>query len=63
MYSTASRPALGSTQSPVRWVPGDISSGVERPGLETEHSPPCSDEVKNGEAVPPYSHKSSQLGA
>jgi hypothetical protein len=31
LYSTASRPALGPTQSPIQWVKGAISSGVKRP--------------------------------
>jgi hypothetical protein len=35
------RPALGSTQPPIQWVPG-----VKRPGREAERSPPTSAEVK-----------------
>jgi hypothetical protein len=27
LFSTASRPALGSTQSPIQWVPGPLSPG------------------------------------
>ena len=30
-------------QSPIQWVPG-----VNRPGCESDHSPPSSGEVKNG---------------
>jgi hypothetical protein len=45
-FSTSSRPALGSTQPPVQWVPGAFSPGVKRPGREAEHSPPTSAEVK-----------------
>jgi hypothetical protein len=60
-YSTASRSTLKPTQSPVRGVREVISSGVERPGRETDHSPPCSSEVKNGEAVPPHSLNSSRI--
>jgi hypothetical protein len=41
-----SRPALGPTQPPIRWVPGDLSPGVKRPGREADHSPPSSAEVK-----------------
>jgi hypothetical protein len=39
--SISSRPALGSTQPPIKWVPG-----VERQGHEADHSPPTSAEVK-----------------
>jgi hypothetical protein len=54
LFSTASRPALGPTQPPIRWVPA-----VKRPGHETNHSPPSSAEVKNGGAIPPFPHVSS----
>jgi hypothetical protein len=34
-----SRPALGSTQPPVQWVPGVLSPGVKaRPGRDADHS-------------------------
>jgi hypothetical protein len=42
LFSTSSRPALGSTQPPVQCVPG-----VKRLGREADHSPPASAEVKN----------------
>jgi hypothetical protein len=38
--------ALGPTQSPIQWVPGDRSLGVKRPGREADHSPLSSAEVK-----------------
>jgi hypothetical protein len=41
-FSLLSRPALRSTQPPIQWVPA-----VKRLGLETDHSPPTSVEVKN----------------
>jgi hypothetical protein len=34
-----SRPALGSIQPPIQWVPGAISLGVKRPGHP--HYPIC----------------------
>jgi hypothetical protein len=34
-------------QPPIQWVPGALSLGVERPGLEADHSPPTNSEVKN----------------
>ena len=36
-----SRPALGPTQPPVKWVPG-LFRGKERPGRAADHSPPSS---------------------
>jgi hypothetical protein len=35
LFSITSRPALGSTQPPIKWVPG-----VKRQGREADHSPP-----------------------
>jgi hypothetical protein len=34
LFSMTSRPALGSTQPPIQWVPGALSSGVKRPGVK-----------------------------
>jgi hypothetical protein len=47
LFTTASRPALGLTQSPIEWVPGVVSLGVKRSGREADYSPPSSAEVKN----------------
>jgi hypothetical protein len=57
LFTTASRTVLGPTQPPVQWVPGALSLGVMRPGLEADHSPPFSAEVK--EWVELYFHSSN----
>jgi hypothetical protein len=46
-FTTASGPALESTQPPIRWVQGALSLGVKLPGHEADHSPSSSAEVKN----------------
>jgi hypothetical protein len=46
LFTTASGTALGPTQPPLKWVPGALSLGVKRPGLEADHSSPSSAEVK-----------------
>jgi hypothetical protein len=56
LLSTASIPAVRSTQSSIQWVPGAISPGVKQPGNEADHSPPSISEVKSGGAVPPLLH-------
>jgi hypothetical protein len=40
VFATASRPALGPTQSPIKCIPAALSPGVMRPGYEADHSPP-----------------------
>jgi hypothetical protein len=47
MFSTSSRPALEPTQPRIQWAPGALSPGVKRPGLEADHLPVTSVEVKN----------------
>jgi hypothetical protein len=47
LITPVSRPALGSTQLPIQWVPGALSLGVMQPGREADRSPPSSAEVKN----------------
>jgi hypothetical protein len=54
LFTTASRTALEPTQPPIQWVPGALSLGVMRQGLEADHSPPSSAEVK--ECVELYLH-------
>jgi hypothetical protein len=45
-FSFLSRPALGSTQSPIQWEPGALSPGLKRQGREDDISPPTSAAVK-----------------
>jgi hypothetical protein len=45
-FSLPSRLALESTQPPIQLVPGAISQGVKRQGLEANRQPPTSVEVK-----------------
>jgi hypothetical protein len=47
LFTSASRPALGPTQPPIRWVTVASSLGVKRPGRKADHSPPPSAEAKN----------------
>jgi hypothetical protein len=57
IFSKSPRRALGSTQPPLQWAPGALSPGVKRPGLEADHSPPASAEVKKSwisTSTPPY---------
>jgi hypothetical protein len=46
-FFTASRPALGPTQPPIKSVQGTFSSGEKRQGREADHFLPSSAEVKN----------------
>jgi hypothetical protein len=46
LFTTASRTALGPTQSPIHWIPGTLSLRLKRPGREADHSPPSNAEVK-----------------
>jgi hypothetical protein len=47
LFATASRPALGPTQTPIQCVRGALSPGIKRPVREADYSPPTSAEVKN----------------
>jgi hypothetical protein len=53
-FSTACILTLGHTQPPIQCVPA-----VKRPGLEADHSPPFSAEIKNSGTIPPLPHMSS----
>jgi hypothetical protein len=48
---------LYCVQPPIQWVRGVLSLRVKRPGLEADHSPPSSAEVK--ECVELYFHSSN----
>jgi hypothetical protein len=54
LFITASRTALGPTQPPTQWVPGDFPLRVKRQGREAHHSPPSSAEVKEWVEVYPH---------
>jgi hypothetical protein len=57
LFTAMSRPTLGPAQSPIQWVPGAVSLGLEELGSVADHLPPSSAEVKNVEScttTPPY---------
>jgi hypothetical protein len=62
LFSTGSRPALGSTQPPIWRLPGASFRELKWPSCEPDHSSPSSAEVKNGEAMPPLPHTVSWNG-
>jgi hypothetical protein len=60
LFSTSPRPALGSTQPPIQWVPWALSPWVKRPRREADHSSPTSAEVKKMciyTSSPPYAYR------
>jgi hypothetical protein len=44
--ATTSRPGLGPAETPFQWIKKILSSEVQQPGLEADHSPPSSAEIK-----------------
>jgi hypothetical protein len=46
VYLYASRPALGSTQSSIQWVPGALYLGLKRPENEVDRSSQSSSNFK-----------------
>jgi hypothetical protein len=56
LFANVFRPALGSSQPPIQWISGALSSGVKRSGHEDDYSPPSSAEVKNA-----WSYTSTRL--
>jgi hypothetical protein len=63
LLSISSRPALGSIQLPIQWIPGALSSGVKRLWLQAESSPSSNVEFKNDGSLPPLPHTLSWHGA
>jgi hypothetical protein len=56
-FSISSRPALRSTQPPIKMGTGGSFPGVKRQGREADHSPPTSAEVRKmwiHTSTPPY---------
>jgi hypothetical protein len=56
LFTTVSRPALGPTQPPMKWIPGFLSLGVKRPWREADYSPPSRAKVNNAwryTSIPP----------
>jgi hypothetical protein len=45
----------------MQWVLGAVSLGVKQEGLEADHLPSSSAELKNGGAVPSFSHTSTGM--
>jgi len=50
---TTSKPALRPIEPPIQWIPGALSSVVERPGRETDYSFPSSTGLRMRGAIPP----------
>jgi hypothetical protein len=46
LFTTASRTALGPTQTPIQWIAGALYMGVKWSGYEADRSPPSSAKVK-----------------
>jgi hypothetical protein len=59
LFSIKSRLALIPTQPPTQLVPEVVSSGVKRPGRESDHSHPSSVDVENSGVILPVPHTSS----
>jgi hypothetical protein len=47
IFTTASKPPLGHTQAPIKWVPGALTLEVKQLGHEAHHLPPSIAKVKN----------------
>jgi hypothetical protein len=59
LFTRMLRPALGTTQPSMQWVPGCFPQGVKWPEHETDHSPPRNAEIKMHGSTSPVPHISS----
>jgi hypothetical protein len=59
LFFKASRPALGTTQPPDRWVPEAFFRGLKRSGREDDHSPHLLPRLKMSVSAHPFSHAHS----
>jgi hypothetical protein len=59
LFSAASTPPLGPTQTPTQWDLGGSFPEAKRMGPEADPSPPSGAEVKKGGDLPPLPHTSS----
>jgi hypothetical protein len=62
-FSTASRPRLGPTQTPIQWGPGALFPSIKKPGREVDNSPASGIEIKKDGAIPPLPRKSPWYNA
>jgi hypothetical protein len=53
LFPLGSKPALGPTHTPIRWVPEAPFAGIKLPEREADHSPTSSAEIKNGGVITP----------
>jgi hypothetical protein len=60
-FPVTSIPVLRPTQPPIQWLLADVSLGLKQQGHETDHSSPCSAEVKNDAAILPLPNTSSVI--
>jgi hypothetical protein len=56
LFTITYRPSLGLTQPSIQLVPAAVFATVKRLGLEADHSPQFSAEVKKGGGVPQLPH-------
>jgi hypothetical protein len=54
---------MGTTQTPIQWVPAAFPPEVARQGLEADHSPPASADVKKSGSIYLLPHTSSWRSA
>jgi len=63
LFATMSRPALGLSQPPTQWVPGDVAPGVEYWNMKLTACLRLMLRLRMHGAVPPLLHTSSWCGA